>query len=167
MHANRSRARSKGQALVEFAIIIPVFLFLLMGIVDFGRVIWANTSLAAAAREAARYAIVHGGSSSADCPVGPPGPDSPSTTASTSCPYPSPSVQSIVDAATNAAMAGGSAVTVSVCYSNPGMAGCTGTNARGQTITVTITSTVNLITPALLGVSSFGVSGSSTMVINH
>jgi hypothetical protein len=160
--------RSRGQALVEFAVIIPVFLFLLMGILDFGRAVWATTSLASAAREAARYAIAHGGSATDPCPFGPPGPDSQTVAASASCPYPSPSKQSIVDAATNAALAGGSSITVAVCYGT----GCsgntdTGTNARGQPVTVVITSTVNLVTPGLLGRSSFSLAGSSTMLVNH
>jgi len=170
-------SRGRGQALVEFAIIIPLFLVLLMGILDFGRVVWATTSLASSAREAARYAIVHGGSATDLCPAGPPGPDSlrsdttpPSVVASASCPYPSPSRQSIIDAATTAALAGGSNLTVAVCYG----VGCSGstdtagaTNARGQSVTVTVTSTVNLVTPGLLGRPSYNLSGSATMLVNH
>jgi hypothetical protein len=65
-------------------------------------------------------------------------------------------------------MAGGSSVTVQVCY-GVGCSGTTdtGTNTRGQSVTVLITSGVNLITPALLGVSSFNLSGSATMLVNH
>lgn len=163
-----SRRRSAGQALVETALILPLFLTLVMGVVDMGRAVWATTSLNSAAREAARYAIVNGGSASNTCPVGPPGPETVIPPASASCPYPSPSKQSIVNAAVAAAMAGGSNVTVTVCYG----AGCSGntdagTNARGQTVTVVVTSTVNLIVPALLGRSSINLSGSSTMVVNH
>jgi Flp pilus assembly protein TadG len=167
---SRSRHRSAGQALVETALILPVFLMLLMGIVDMGRAVWATTSLASAAREATRYAIVHGGSSQDPCPVGPAGPDAVVPAASSSCPNPSPSKQSIVDAAVAAAIAGGSNVNVAVCYG----AGCSGNtdavganNARGQSITVVVTSTVSLVVPALLGQSSFNISGSSTMVVNH
>jgi Flp pilus assembly protein TadG len=169
----RSRTHSAGQALVETALVIPIFLMLLMGIVDLGRAVWATTSLASAAREATRFAIVHGGSSTTVCPVGPPSTDTVIPAASSSCPYPSPSKQSIVDAATTAAIAGGSNITVTVCYG----AGCSGntdvttpqpaTNARGQTVTVVVTSTVNLVVPALLGQSAIHVSGSSTMVVNH
>jgi Flp pilus assembly protein TadG len=170
---SRSRHPSAGQALVETALILPLFLMLLMGIVDMGRAVWATTSLSSAAREAARYAIVHGGSASTLCPVGPPIPNvTVIPGASSSCPHPSPSKQSIIDAATTAAIAGGSNVTVTVCYGT----GCSGntdtpvgqaTNARGQPITVVVTSTVNLVVPALLGQSSFNLSGSSTMVVNH
>jgi hypothetical protein len=175
---NRSRRQTAGQALVETALILPLFLMLLMGIVDMGRAVWATTSLASAAREAARYAIVHGGSTSNPCPVGPPGPDSQTPPASPACPYPScvacglAAKQSIIDAATAAAIAGGSNVTVTVCY-GVGCSGDTdttvppGTNARGQSITVVVSSTVNLVMPALLGQSSFNLSGSSTMLVNH
>jgi len=166
--SSRSRPRSAGQALVETALILPVFLMLLMGIVDLGRAVWATTSLASAAREATRYAIVHGGVASDPCPVGPAGPDAQIPAASTSCPYPSPSKQSIVDAAVAAAIAGGTNVAVTVCYGS----GCTGNtdttnNALGEPVTVVMTSTVSLVVPSLLGMSSFNLSGSSTMVVNH
>ncbi len=174
---NRStppRTRRAGQALVETALVLPLFLVCLLGIVDMGRAVWATTSLAAAAREAARYAIVHGGSTTNPCPVGPAGPDAtiPKPPLPPSCLYPSPSKQSIIDAATTAAIAGGSNVTVTVCYWSGYGIGCSGNtditnNARGQSVTVVVTSTVNLIVPALLGRSSFNLSGSSTMVVNY
>ena len=52
--------RSRGQAMVEFALVIPVFILLMVGIFDLGRVVWVNDTLATAAREAARFAIGHG-----------------------------------------------------------------------------------------------------------
>jgi Flp pilus assembly protein TadG len=168
----RSRTAGRGQALVETALVLPLFLMLLVGVVDMGRAVWATTSLNSAAREATRFAIVHGGSTLTPCPVGTWDPSNIRTiTADASCPYPSPSKQSIIDAATAAAMAGGSNVTVTVCYG----VGCTGNtdtptsngNRRGESITVVISSTVNLIVPALLGRSSFALSGSSTMLVNH
>jgi hypothetical protein len=177
IHSSR-RERNRAQALVEFALIIPTFLFLVLGIVDFGRVVWANTSLAAAAREGARFAITHGGAETDLCPVGPMGPYSQTVSASASCPYPAPKKDSIVNAVLNAATAGGSGLTVTVCYGS----GCsgntdaaftgssdstTGTNAPGQPVTVGVSGSVNLIVPSLLGMSSFKVSGNSTMVVNH
>ncbi|MFL5755050.1 MAG: TadE/TadG family type IV pilus assembly protein [Chloroflexota bacterium] len=164
--------RDRGQALVEFGLVVPVFLFILLGIVDFGRVVWANDSLANAAREGARYAIVHGGSDSTACPVGPVTTNRATTVpaASASCPYPSPSKQSIKNAVIAAAMAGGRSVNVTVCYGS----GCSGDtdaagayNTRGTPITVAVTSTVDLVVPSVLGMSSFGIAGSSTMVVNH
>lgn len=55
--------RTAGQALVEFAISITVFLMLLMAIFDFGRAIYMHNGLSQAAREVARTASVHQGSS--------------------------------------------------------------------------------------------------------
>lgn len=54
---NQSNHKSKGQGLVEFALILPILLLLLLGIFEFGRVIWAYITVQTAAREAARYAI--------------------------------------------------------------------------------------------------------------
>lgn len=150
------------------ALVLPVFLLCLLAVVDMGRAIWATTSLASAAREAARFAIVHGGAWSTACPVGPPSADNIIPAASASCPYPSPSKQSIIDAAIAAAPAGGSNLSVTVCYGS-GCSGNTDTtdNSRGNSITVVVNSSVGLVVPSLLGVSNFNLSGSSTMVVNH
>ena len=54
-----SRSRRRGQALVEFALVIPIFLFLLMAVVDLGRGVFAYNSVTNAAREGTRLAIVN------------------------------------------------------------------------------------------------------------
>jgi len=156
----------RGQALVEFALVIPLFLAIVFGIVDLGRGVWAADTAAHAASEAARFAIVHGGSANDPCPVGPLAPTwvGPLGT----CPHPSPSIQSIIDTATNAAIASGAVPTVTACYGT----GCsgntsTGTNARGTPVTVKVTIHVTLFTGALLGVSNFDVSSTATMVVNN
>jgi hypothetical protein len=167
----RRSSRTRGQALTEFALVLPLFLALLFVIVDFGRVVWATGSLASAAREGARYAIVHGGTASNPCPVGPSVPGiTVIPTASSSCPYPSPSKQSIIDAVQAYTVAGGAPVTVSVCYGT----GCSGntdvvgaTNARGTPVTVTVTSNVGLVTGQFIGLGNFAISGTSTMVVNY
>jgi len=51
--------RFRGQALVEFALILPVLLVILLGTVDAGRLIFAYNSVANAAREGGRTAIVN------------------------------------------------------------------------------------------------------------
>lgn len=165
-----ARRRPDGQALLEFSLVLPLFLIMLMGVIDIGRAIWAQNSLAAAAREGARYAIVHGGSASTVCPVGPPGPDTVIPVASSSCPYPSPSKQSIRDAVVAASNAGGTSLSVTVCYGTS----CAGdtdvtaaTNVRGTPVTVTASSRINLITPSILGLGGFGISTTATMVVNH
>lgn len=54
----RSAPSSRGQALVEFAFVLPVLLLVLVGILDFGRAIFAYNSVSNAARSATRVAIV-------------------------------------------------------------------------------------------------------------
>lgn len=48
----------KGQSLVEFALVVPLLLLLLFGIMDFGRIFHAYLTLDHAGREAARSASV-------------------------------------------------------------------------------------------------------------
>lgn len=55
MHAKRDR----GQTLVEFALILPIFILLLVGIFDMGRGVFAYNTINNAAREAVRVAIVN------------------------------------------------------------------------------------------------------------
>ena len=63
MSIRRHRRRERrGQALVEFSLILIPFLFLLMGVVDLGRGIATNNGVAQAAREIARTTSVHMGS---------------------------------------------------------------------------------------------------------
>jgi hypothetical protein len=173
----KTRDKSRGQAMVEFALVFPVFVLLLVGIFDFGRVIWVNDTLSTASREAARYAIVHGGSASTACPAGPHGPDE-IAPGPTCPPYPNgtaygqDSVQAIKDVAQRWAAGAVSSVTVSVCYgavatcnSDTNAAGAT--NVRGTPVTVHVSSNVRLSVPSLFGFSSFHFSSSSTMLVNH
>ena len=164
------RQAERGQALLEFALVIPIFLTLLIGMVDIGRIVWANNTVSNAAREAARFAVVHGGSRSTMCPVGPPATVTIIPAASASCPFPSPSKEAVRDAARAFVVAGGSSVTITVCYGS----GCSGdtdtfgaTNARGPPVTVRVASRVDMIVSALVGITSAGVSAESTMLVNH
>ena len=50
---------ARGQSLVEFALIIPILLLMLMGILDLGRAVAAYNSVSNAARSAARVAVVN------------------------------------------------------------------------------------------------------------
>lgn len=54
----RAGAGEGGQSLVEFALVLPVLLLLLLGIIDFGRVLSAYYVVDHAARDAVRYASV-------------------------------------------------------------------------------------------------------------
>jgi hypothetical protein len=59
----RARDRERGQGLVELSLLIPVFLLLLLGMLEFGFVFDHNISLSYATREGARVgaALVNGG----------------------------------------------------------------------------------------------------------
>jgi Flp pilus assembly protein TadG len=57
----RIRPSSRGQGLVEFALILPVLILIFMGVFDFGRAIYAYNSVSNAAREGARVGIVDQG----------------------------------------------------------------------------------------------------------
>ena len=53
------RRRERGAALAEFAIAVPVFVMLFIGVIDFARAMWTHNTLEHAAREVVRYASVH------------------------------------------------------------------------------------------------------------
>ena len=59
-HVGRpSRARHRGQALVEFALIIPILLSVLVIAIDFGRLFYLNIGINNGAREGAAYGADH------------------------------------------------------------------------------------------------------------
>ena len=53
-----TRARWSGQATVEFAAGLTMFLLLIVGALDLGRGVWISNSMDHAAREAARYGSI-------------------------------------------------------------------------------------------------------------
>jgi len=62
-------ARARAQAIVEFALVAPLFFLLIFSIIEFGWYVYQVQSINEAAREGARYAVVHGSTSL--CPSGP------------------------------------------------------------------------------------------------
>jgi Flp pilus assembly protein TadG len=54
----RIRKRDRGQSLAEFAMVVPIFLILVFGIIDFGMGLRAYITVSQATREGARYASV-------------------------------------------------------------------------------------------------------------
>jgi Flp pilus assembly protein TadG len=166
------KARSRGQALVEFALVLPIFLVLLFGMIDIGRVVWANDDLANAAREGARWASVHGNWQFAECQTGPSAGTSPPSQCTPTTPDYKEATREHVRGFLVAPGGAISDVTIQICYfiTNP----CSGdsdesgaTNKRGAFVTVTVSSTVPIITSRLLGMTSFGVSSASTVIINN
>lgn len=53
------RSLERGQELVEFALLLPLLLLLLLGIMEFGLAVMRYNTVANVGREVARYAIVH------------------------------------------------------------------------------------------------------------
>ena len=58
------RKRQRGSALVESALTLVVFMMVIFGLMEFGRMVWAYNLVSHAAREGTRYAMVHGRNSS-------------------------------------------------------------------------------------------------------
>jgi Flp pilus assembly protein TadG len=103
----------RGQALIEFALALPILLLFITGLFDVARAVWQENTLAYAAREGTRYAIVHGSAS-----------ESPVTPTDTTA---------VANAVRNAAI-GVANVTVSVSY--PDVIGTTPCTDRGCRVTV-------------------------------
>jgi Flp pilus assembly protein TadG len=58
MKLRKVRRREEAQSLAEFALIMPIFLILVFGIIDFGMGLRAYITVAQATREGARYGVV-------------------------------------------------------------------------------------------------------------
>ena len=56
--AERTGEKETGQDVVEFALVLPVLVLLLLGIMEFGFLVFHYNTLASAAREAARAGVV-------------------------------------------------------------------------------------------------------------
>jgi Flp pilus assembly protein TadG len=57
--AIRRSGRTRGQALVEFALVFPILMLMLLGLFDLGRAVFTYNTITNAAREGARLAIVN------------------------------------------------------------------------------------------------------------
>jgi hypothetical protein len=65
----RRTANPRGQTMVEFALVLPLFVMVLVGVITLGIGVFYQQQLTNAAREAARYAAIH--SATAQCPTVP------------------------------------------------------------------------------------------------
>lgn len=158
MVRSKSQRHSEGQALVEVALVAPLFFAIVFGIIDLGRIIWANDVVANAAREGARYASVHAGMAGLTDPATP---------------------DEIREHTKGFVIAGGADTAVTVCFSasdniSSQEQGCSGDDsepgadyARGNLVTVRVESHVPVIITAILGGGSFTVAGESTVLINN
>lgn len=55
----KTRQQRSGAAVVEFAVVVPVVLMLLMAIFEYGRFAFTLTTATSAVRDGARFAVVH------------------------------------------------------------------------------------------------------------
>jgi len=131
--AGRRASRSRGQAIVELALILPIFLILLASALDLGRLFYSQISLNDAAREAALEASQN--------PT--------SFIPNTACTSANKEQNRVMCRATNESR--GSFVTVDptdvtmACSTSP----CPTAPAMGETVSVTVTGHFQLITPLL------------------
>jgi hypothetical protein len=164
------RDRSRGQALVEFALVAPLLFLLIVGTVEAGRFIFYYEVMNHATREGARYAIVHGADST--CPSGPP----PFGTTN-NCDPAGDNVKAAVQAAALDLAGVGDLFVYDPVWTNrgtpanpkPGDAS-TGTNARGEYVTVFLDLTYKPMISHIVDIGilpDIEISAESTLVINY
>ncbi len=68
-HSRFKRPNSKGQALVEFAFVFPLFMVLLVGVIEYGFLMNATLASSFATRDASLIAAEAGNSTGADCAI--------------------------------------------------------------------------------------------------
>jgi len=56
----RLKRKEDGQSVVEFALVLPILLMVVLGIMEFGWLFYGNIVMTSAAREGARVAVVGG-----------------------------------------------------------------------------------------------------------
>lgn len=173
----KSQTPRRGQSMVELALVLPIFLLMLFGLVDMGRLVYANSTLSQAARESTRLAVVQAswvGSTAADCnqPGGP------------VCPADEAELRANVLAAANRMMTGVGTITADdlhiSCTLEDAAApsgewtspphGCGTASVRQaprSRVSVRIAMDFDAITPLLGQIfSSLSLSGSATMTIH-
>ena len=120
------RRRSRGQSLVEFAVVFPVFILVLFGIIEFGFMLYSQMTVSNAAREAARVSVVD----------------------------PDPcSIQDLANATARSAASGlnGTYLTVAGGVASTGPTGTCSDAKQGDTVTVTVNYTYHTFFPLFFG----------------
>jgi Flp pilus assembly protein TadG len=120
-HSPAGRPRSRGQALVEFGLVFPLFVLLVAGMIDFGIGLYSYMTIINAARDGARLAATACEGTACSGAVG----------------------------ARVTASAGGLAPTVTVTCS-PGLLDCSDAK-KGDIVTVTASYTYKMIWPLTFG----------------
>jgi PKD repeat protein len=142
-----SAGRTRGQSVVEFALFAPVFLFLFLGAVDFGRVFFSYIQIRNAAGQGAIYGAVN--------------------------PTDTVGITSKVQQETNAqAQRGENSLIVGTSCKDTGGAtiacsAASGGGGAGNTITITVTEPFNFFTPLINGLfsNSFKIQSSASAAV--
>jgi Flp pilus assembly protein TadG len=142
-----SARRPRGQALVEFAFVAPIFFLMLFGIIDFGRYVYYVQILNNSAREGARYAIVHGSNSFQ--PTGPTPDD--------------PTIEAVVRKYAVGVVGNGAVLDIDSIWGTPPNPP---SNNRGQKVHVTVTYAFHSLIP-IVPIPPITINGESTLVINN
>ena len=157
---SRRHRRTRGQALVEFSLVAPMFFLLLFGIIEAGRFIVYYETLSPAPREGARFAIVNG-ANTLGCPTGPAAPGT------SACDADGSDVVVEVRQAAVGMPSGG--ISVQRCWwyvaCDFGTYG-DGDNARGANVTVAASYTYSSLIP-LVPLPPITVTAESSLVINN
>lgn len=162
------RDRQRGQALLEFSLVLPIFLLAFFGLIDGARLVYLNSVLSQAAREGARTGAVEAywvGSTDPAC----------GSTGGPTCPATFDVLRADIVAAANRMMtpfgALGSGDVHIACGTTAPTGNWTGascaTRTPGALATVRVVQSFIPITPVLGQiVGPLTLSGSATMVIN-
>lgn len=132
--------------MVEMAFAFPIFIVLLLGLVEGGRFVFYSEVLVHATREGARYAIIHGENADDGSPTGPGSTD--------------PSGTAVKDAVRDAATGIGDRTNIVV----PDPEYSPNSNVRGSAVTVNAQYTYTPIVPLFGPIT---VESEATLVINN
>lgn len=134
----------KGAAAVEFAIVLPIFLILVFGVIEFGFALYDKALITNASREGARFAILFEDPVNSDTDI--------ETRVKSKLNYldDNPSASDLINLG-----APGSTVTVSVLPA---------TRTTGTDVTVTVNYTYSfLVLPSFMSIGDLNLSGQTTM----
>jgi Flp pilus assembly protein TadG len=136
--------------MVEFALVAPLFFLIVFAIIDFGRYVYYVQVLNNAAREGARYAIVHGGNSFQ--PAGPTADD--------------PAVATVVRNDAVGVVGNSATLVIHSSWLDPLRPGDPPSNGRGHVVKVSVTYSFRSVIP-VVPIPPITITGESSLVINN
>jgi Flp pilus assembly protein TadG len=155
LRRGRRIGRRRGATILETAIILPIFLLLVLGMLDLGIAVFQHHALCQAARQGARRAVVHGELASRLGSWGPPGQAS-STQGMADVDF--HEIASVI----RPFLTGFDPSSVSVAAD-----WIDGNNRLGSRVQVSVTVDRPFLIPRMLGFESITLEGKSTMQIAH